>query len=96
MACTRDQEAQAYVYFEDGFDSLSRLNELSLRIPIHVVYATQATLMSAASMFVLSFENQLTQAFQRARNTRRYYQSEKRANGYLCYKNGLWTYGESS
>lgn len=28
LKCTREQEAQAYVYFEDGFDSLDRLKDI--------------------------------------------------------------------
>ena len=44
--CTREQEAQSYVYFEDAFDSLDRLKDLCSTIPVHTILGTRKDLAS--------------------------------------------------
>jgi hypothetical protein len=43
--CTREQEAQSYLYFEDAFDSLDRLKELCSAIPVHSIFGTEIDLV---------------------------------------------------
>jgi len=45
--CTREQEAQAYLYFEDAFDCLERLKDLCATIPVHTILGTKIDLVSA-------------------------------------------------
>jgi len=46
LCCTREQEAQSYIYFEDAFDSLDRLKELCLTIPVHTILGRTKNLVS--------------------------------------------------
>ena len=46
-ACTREQEAQSYAYYEDAFDSLDRLKDLCLTIPVHTVLGKNKDLVSS-------------------------------------------------